>query len=84
MDTLGYLFLILSAISAVVTNIIGFIGRNREVSLLEDFWAGSFVYRNVPKYIKRNFITPFMIFSYMGVGWGLVFVLYILFKYLVL
>jgi hypothetical protein len=83
MDTFSYGCFAVFASFSIATVIVGFLGRKREVAISEILMVGSLIYRNVSRYIRENFIKPFMVCSYIAVSSFLVLVLYILTKHFV-
>jgi len=45
-----------------------FIGKRDDVSHKTIFMQGSFIYRNIEKFIKPQYIKPIMVLSYLGVS----------------
>jgi len=83
MDALSYFFLTLFVIFGLSGAVLSFVGRNREVLLSEFLRIGTVgFYRNVPRYIEKKFIGPFMTCSYLAVGSFLGFLLYNWLRYL--
>lgn len=45
-----------------------FIYKRNDVSFKDVYWQGSFIYRNLNKYVKKEHIKKIMILTYIGIG----------------
>ncbi len=52
----------------VIATIMILVCKRSDVSTKDVYWQGSFIYRDLDKYVQSKFIKPIMILTYLGVG----------------
>jgi len=80
MDGISLALFIVFALAGCATVVVGIVGRTPEAGLSGCLMAGSNIYRDIPKYVRAQFIKPFMVCSYCAVGTFIAFVAYLLLK----
>ena len=63
--TIGLLIFVICIASLLGIFGIGLIGRNEGISFWKFAFAGSYVYRDLPKYLKTKYIKAFKISSWL-------------------
>ena len=61
------ILLILTIANMVGLLLLSVVWRRRDVSFAEFLLKGSFIYRDIEKYIRNDRVMPFMALSYSGV-----------------
>ena len=61
------ILLILTIANMVGLLLLSVIWRHEDVSFAEFFMKGSFIYRDIEKYIRKDRVMPFRALSYSGV-----------------
>ena len=67
MSSITQVLLILFLVDMFAVLLLGVVWKREDVSFSEVFWKGSFVYRDIEKYIRKDRISPFMALSYSGI-----------------
>ena len=67
MSSATQILLILTIVNMVSILILSVVWRHEDVSFSEFYWKGSFIYRDIEKYIRNDRVMPFMALSYTGI-----------------
>jgi hypothetical protein len=44
------------------------VGKRTDVTLGDIYWEGSAIYRRLDRYLRRPYVKPVLVFSYLSVG----------------
>ncbi len=75
MNLISQIFLTLFIINTAAIGVFSILWKNDNINFSEFLLAGSFIYRDLPKYIKNDKIKPYQVLSYSAI---ILFMLFIL------
>ena len=79
MNIVSFIIISLCAVNILIVIIAGIFWKPKTVTFTEIFLAGSFIYRDLHKYIKADRIKAFLAMSYSAVILFLLFIVSIFF-----
>jgi len=75
MNLITQVILILFLVNTVTILILSVLWKNKEVNLVQFVIAGSSIYRELPKYLRKNRIKPYLFLSYSAILFFMLFIL---------
>ena len=68
MPIISKIFFTIFILSVIPATIMVFVFKKDNFSISEVYWKGSFISRDLEKYVKVEYARPIMILYYIGVG----------------
>jgi len=67
MNTLSQIFLTLFALNAAAVILVGILWKNKDIKFTWFFFAGTYIYRDLSKFIRKERTKAYLALSYSGI-----------------